>query len=219
MTDVDCVLFDLDGTLVDTAPDMAAALDALRAENGLQPMGLDRLRNHVSHGAVGLLKVGMPATDAATHETWRLRFLDLYASALCVDSRLFEGLEEVLQRLELADRLWGVVTNKPGWLAEPLMHQLQLAHRSACLIAGDSLPQRKPHPEPLLHACRQLGVTPESTAYVGDAERDIQAARAAGCQALVAEWGYIESHEQPSRWGGDAMVECPHDLIGLFFKE
>jgi phosphoglycolate phosphatase len=212
---VRCVLFDLDGTLVDTAPDMVAALNRLRETEGLKPMAQALLRNQVSHGAVGLLAAGMPATDADTHEAWRLRFLDLYQQDLCVESRLFPGMERVLEVIESSQRSWGVVTNKPGWLATPLLESLSLSSRLACMVPGDALKRRKPHPDPIFRACELTGCTPPESVYVGDAERDIQAARAANCPSVVAAYGYIEDSESPQLWGADLLVHSANELADL----
>ena len=207
-----CVLFDLDGTLVDTAPDMVDALNRLRETEGLGSMRPDLLRNQVSHGAAGLLAAGMPATDAETHERWRLNFLELYQQRLCVNSVLFPGMAKVLDVIEASNRTWGVVTNKPGWLANPLLDALGLSVRLACLVAGDTLKRRKPHPDPILRACELTGISPLESIYVGDAERDIQAARAANCPSVVARYGYIDANEQPDLWGADIIIDHASQL-------
>jgi len=205
-----CVLLDLDGTLVDTAPDMVAALNALRRREGLAPLPVAELRNSVSQGAVGLVRAGLPATDAAGLEAWRLAFLELYAEHLCRDSQLFAGMETVLERAEAEGVPWGVVTNKPGGLARPLLDALGLAARMACVVAGDDLPRRKPEPDPLLH-------DPGHTVYVGDAAGDVLAAQAAGCASVVAAWGYIDATLQPAAWGGDHLIDRPEELIAILF--
>jgi phosphoglycolate phosphatase len=214
------ILFDLDGTLVDTAPDMVAALNRLRQAHGHPPTDPQPLRNVVSQGAIGLLKAGMPAcADDQQFEHWRQEFLSLYAENLCCDSRLFNGMAPVLEAAENRGLPWGVVTNKPGALARPLVVALGLEERMACLIAGDDLDRRKPHPEPLLHACAAMGSSPERTAYIGDAEGDMQSAVAAGCLAVVAAWGYIEAQLDVSTWGGDLLVHRPLDLIAVLFEQ
>lgn len=206
------VLFDLDGTLVDTAPDMVAALNRLRNSEGLPSMAPELLRNRVSHGAVGLLAAGMPATDADTHERWRLSFLQIYAQNLCVESELFPGMSRLLEVIETSHRTWGVVTNKPGWLAAPLLESLGLTQRMACMIPGDALARRKPHPDPILRACELTGASPLESLYVGDAERDVQAAKAANCPSVVARYGYIDTGDRPERWGADVMIEHASEL-------
>jgi phosphoglycolate phosphatase len=208
------VLFDLDGTLLDTAPDMAAALNALRVEQGLAPMPFASLRPHVSHGAARLVEIGFGCTGGERFEALRRRFLDLYRGSLSAGTRLFDGLEGVLGWLEGHRVPWGVVTNKPGWLTEPLLAELDLAPRAACIISGDSLPHRKPHPLPLLHAASLMGREPAHCAYVGDAERDIQAGRAAGMWTCVAAFGYLGDSDDPAAWQPDAIAETPVQLLG-----
>lgn len=209
------VLFDLDGTLVDTAPDMVDALDRLRAENGLAPVDYAFARSHVSRGADGLVRAGFPEVeDEATREALRRRFLDLYAANLCERSAPFPGLIPVLQRLEaLAGAGWGVVTNKPEWLARPLLEALDLLPRLACLVCGDSLARRKPHPDPLLHAAATLGLSPQRCVYVGDDQRDVVAARAARMDVVAAAWGYIGPGESAAAWQADFLARTPAHLL------
>ncbi len=207
------VLFDLDGTLLDTAPDMAAALNALRVEQGLPALPYGQLRPHVSHGAARLVEIGFGCSGGARFELLRRRFLNLYRGGLSAGTRLFGGLEAVLGWLESRHVPWGVVTNKPAWLTEPLLVDLDLWQRAACVISGDSLPQRKPHPLPLLHAASLLELEPVHCAYVGDAERDIQAGRAAGMRTCVAAFGYLGDGDDPSAWQPDAIAERPEQLL------
>ncbi|MGQ0384162.1 MAG: phosphoglycolate phosphatase [Gammaproteobacteria bacterium] len=207
------VLLDLDGTLLDTAPDMADALNRLRADEGLASLAFERIRPHVSHGAPRLIRLGFGEPGQARHETLRARFLDIYRQGLAVRTRLFEGFDSVLAALERAGLRWGVVTNKPGWLTVPLLEALGLASRSACIVAGDTLPERKPHPLPLLHAAGLLGVEPRECLYLGDAERDVQAARNAGMIPLVAGFGYLDQGEDPAAWGADGILGCPAELL------
>ena len=207
------VLFDLDGTLLDTAPDMAAAVNALRAEQGMPALPFASLRSHVSHGAARLVEVGFGCSSGTEFEALRRRFLDLYRADLSRGTHLFDGLETVLGWLETRRIPWGVVTNKPGWLTDPLLADLELAARAACVISGDSLPQRKPHPLPLLHAASLLGLAPSACAYVGDAERDIQAGRAAGMRTCVAAFGYLGEDDDPWSWQPDAIADHPSRLL------
>ncbi len=207
------VLFDLDGTLIDTAPDMAAACNALRAEEGLAPIDAAVVRPHVSRGAAGVLTVGMPSAAPETMEAWRERFLAHYRERLLDSSRPFDGMEEVLGAIEASGRCWGVVTNKPGWLAAPLLEGLDLAVRCCAIVAGDTLPQRKPHPAPLEHAAERCGHPPASCFYVGDDVRDIIASRAAGMASVAALWGYIPPDEDPSAWGARFAAATPLDLL------
>ena len=207
------VLFDLDGTLLDTAPDMVAALNALRVEEGLPALPFVQLRSHVSHGAARLIEVGFECRSGARFEALRRRFLDQYRSSLCAGTRLFDGLDAVLHWLESQRIPWGVVTNKPGWLTTPLLAELELASRAACVSSGDTLPEKKPHPLPLLHAAALMHREPGCCAYVGDAERDIQAGRAAGMRTCVAAFGYLSEGDDPSAWLPDAVAARPSDLL------
>ena len=213
MTDVDTVLFDLDGTLVDTAPDMARALDRVLADVGRPGLAFDTVRPHVSRGAAGLLALAFgDALDPGEHERLRQAFLDHYRRDLAAASRPFPGMEALLARLERSGLRWGVVTNKPGWLTEPLLDALGLAARAACIVSGDTLAQRKPDPEPLLHACARARTRPERAVYVGDDERDVTAGRRAGMRTYVALFGYLGAGSRPEDWGATALVESPADI-------
>jgi 2-phosphoglycolate phosphatase len=209
------VLFDLDGTLLDTAPDMAAALNALRTLEGFDPLPFEQIRPHVSHGAARLIRIGFGCDSGERFESLRLRFLDLYRADLAVGTRPFEGIQEVLGVLESQGIAWGVVTNKPRWLTEPLLSALGMQQRAGCIVSGDTLPERKPHPMPLLHAARLLAAEPHDCIYVGDAERDIQAGRAAGMRTLVAGFGYLAGDDNPASWSADAILERPADLLPM----
>jgi len=207
------LLLDLDGTLLDTAPDMGGALNLLRAEHGLAPLPATTIRPVVSHGAMRLVALGFPEAKGESFETLRLRFLELYAGNLAVGTRLFPGFAGVLEALEARGLPWGIVTNKPGWLTDPLLAALGLDRRAACAVSGDTVAERKPHPLPLLHAAQLLGVTAEQCVYVGDAERDIQAGRAAGMTTLVAAYGYIGADEDPREWQPHGVVSAPTELL------
>jgi phosphoglycolate phosphatase len=207
------VLFDLDGTLLDTARDMAAALNRTRESEGLDPLPFAEVRPLVSHGAPRLLRFAFGEPGPERHEALRQRFLGYYREALSVHTRLFDGFEQVLLRLESAGLRWGIVTNKPGWLTEPLLAEVGLSPRCTCVVAGDTLPERKPHPAPLLHAAGLLGLEPRHCVYVGDAERDVQAARNAGMIPLVAGFGYLADDEDPAAWQPEAIFARPEELI------
>jgi len=209
----DALLLDLDGTLLDTAPDMGGALNRLRAEHGLEPLPDARIRPVVSHGAMRLVALGFPEASGAEFERLRLRFLDLYAENLAEGTRLFPGIEQVLESLEARDTPWGIVTNKPGWLTGPLLEALGLARRAACAVCGDTVAERKPHPLPLLHAAGLIGIAAERCVYAGDAERDIQAGRAAGMTTVVAAYGYLSAEDEPTRWQPDGIVASPDELL------
>jgi 2-phosphoglycolate phosphatase len=208
------VLFDLDGTLLDTAPDMIAALNALRLQEQRSALPFDAMRQHVSHGSFRLIEVGFPDADAERFERLRLRFLDLYSTRLTAETRPFPGFEAVLAELDARGVPWGVVTNKPAFLTDPLLAALGLAARAGAVVSGDTLPQRKPHPAPLLHAARTIGREPSEFVYVGDAERDIAAARAAGMCSLVARFGYLGPDDTPERWQADGFIDSPDELLG-----
>jgi N-acetyl-D-muramate 6-phosphate phosphatase len=207
------VLFDLDGTLLDTAPDMVNALNQLRAEHDLAALPYETVRSGVSHGAARVVAIGFPHLDAATAVSLQRRFLEIYRSALARETQLFPGMDQVLDYLDEHGVKTGIVTNKAAWLTEPLLEELGLRARFACVVCGDTLPQRKPHPEPLLHAAQLAQVSAQQCIYVGDAERDVQAAHAAGMPALVANYGYLRPDEDSTTWGGEAYLEHPLDLL------
>ncbi|RMG51282.1 MAG: phosphoglycolate phosphatase [Gammaproteobacteria bacterium] len=210
------LLFDLDGTLLDTAPDMAWALNRVLEGQGRAPLPLERIRSVVSHGSKALMSLAFPDLTEAQREPLREAFLTLYRNNLFLDTALFPGLAPVLARLEQTGRPWGVVTNKPAWLTEPLLEGLGLLERAACVISGDSTPRRKPDPLPLRLACERIGVDPVHAIYVGDAPRDIEAGHAAGMTTVVALWGYIGDDDRPEQWGADHLLEDPRSLLGLF---
>jgi N-acetyl-D-muramate 6-phosphate phosphatase len=209
------VLFDLDGTLLDTAPDMAAALNAMRAADGLAALPFVQLRELVSHGARALVRFGYPQARDAQLETLRARFISVYAEHLVVATQPFEGILEALSRLEAADLRWGIVTNKPALLTLPLLERLSLHGRASVVVSGDTLSERKPHPAQLLHAAALLEVAPAECIYIGDAERDVLAARAANMDVFVALYGYIPAQEQPRSWPAQGWLETPRALVML----
>jgi phosphoglycolate phosphatase len=209
-------LFDLDGTLLDTALDMTGALNLLLAEEGREALALEVLRPLVSNGAIALVRAGFPELGVGTadFERMRERFLALYSGAICVHTRLFPGFETVLATLESNSFPWGIITNKAGWLTDPILNSLGLSARAACVVSGDTLPQRKPHPRPLLHAAELIAVAPAECVYLGDALRDVQAARAAGMVPLGARFGYINTADDPASWPVAAWIDEPNDLLG-----
>ena len=211
---IKAVLFDLDGTLVDTAPDLGYALNLQRARHGLPPLDDAIIRPQASHGARGLLGVGFNLHPEDPHfARMREEFLQLYAENICRHSRPFPGILDLLSELEARQLKWGVVTNKPARFTEPLMSILDLAERAACIVSGDTCPQPKPHPAPMLAAAELCGATPAQCLYLGDAERDIQAANAAAMPALVAAWGYIDATDQPHTWGAHGEIHRPTDTL------
>ena len=208
-------LFDLDGTLLDTAPDLAAALNVLLAEERRDALTLETVRPQVSTGAIAVVHTGFPevAVASAAFEALRLRFLDHYRAALAVHTRLFPGFDAVLATLEANALPWGIITNKAAWLTEPLLDKLGLRSRAACVVSGDTLAVRKPHPQPLLLASERIGVPVADCVYVGDALRDVQAARAAGMVPLGARYGYLNASEEPDTWPVAGWLEEPSDLL------
>lgn len=214
LDNIRAVLFDLDGTLVDTAPDLGHALNLQRARHGLPPLDDAVIRPQASHGARGLIGLGFDLHPEDTRFAYmREEFLQLYAENICRNSRPFPGVLELLDALERRGLAWGVVTNKPARFTEPLMSILDLAERAACIVSGDTCPQPKPHPAPMLAAADLCGAAPGQCLYLGDAERDIQAARAAAMPALVAAWGYLDASDQPHTWGAHAEIRHPIETL------
>ena len=208
------VLFDLDGTLVDTAPDLASALNRTLAGRGREPLPFEKIRPSVSLGGAALVKLGF-GLDESGPEFIPVRdeFLGIYRDNLATHSRLFPGMELVLDRLERTGVPWGIVTNKPAWLTDPLMQALGLDTRTPCIVSGDTLKHRKPHPAPLFHACKLLQCEPSETVYIGDDRRDVKAGTSAGMATLVASYGYINSTDPPENWGADGLVDRPEDIL------
>jgi phosphoglycolate phosphatase len=215
---ISAVLFDLDGTLVDTAPDMVAVLQDMQRDHGFNPLAYEHARLNVSNGALGLLRVGFPDREPVANSPLHLEYLDRYEQRVCEDSVIFDGLERLLERLDNARLPWGIVTNKPERMTIPLLEGLQLAHRSACTVSGDTLPQRKPDPAPMLYACKLAGVNPLETVYIGDAARDIQAGQFAGMATIAAAYGYVTKDDDPTRWGADQIVMDTDDLAQIVLK-
>jgi phosphoglycolate phosphatase len=205
------VLFDLDGTLVDSAPDLIAAVEALCRELGAPPPDAARVREVVSAGGRAMLRRGLPGADEAMIDQFLPRFLDIYSVNMAERTRLYAGMKEVLEGFESRGIAWGVVTNKPGWLARPLLERMGLHVRCAAIVTGDCLSVRKPDPAPVLRACELAGVEAFATAFVGDDLRDVLAGRAAGAMTVAAAWGYLDGGD-PHAWGADHVVDAPADL-------
>jgi phosphoglycolate phosphatase len=206
------ILFDLDGTLADTAPDLAAAVNFLRTERGLAPTPYALLRPTASAGARGMIGAafGLSPGDEG-YEELRLQWFERYQSAMSVHSTLFGGIPELLDGIAAAGMAWGIVTNKPARFTDPLVPQIGLAH-AGCIVSGDTTGHAKPHPAPLLEGARRLGIAPEQCWYVGDDLRDVEAGRAAGMITVACAWGYCGSIE-PGSWGADLLLETPVDLL------
>lgn len=210
------VLFDLDGTLIDTAPDFIRCLNRLRRHHGLPPLPPERIRRSVSNGARAMIRLGFGLEPGQPgYEQRYADFLDLYETEMTVETRLFEGMDQLLARLEDRAIPWGIVTNKPVRFAAPLLQALDLSERCASLVCPDHVRQRKPDPEPLLLACRQLGVVARDSLYVGDHERDIEAGRRAGMQTVAVSYGYIEDPASMPQWQADYIVDSVKDLTNL----
>jgi N-acetyl-D-muramate 6-phosphate phosphatase len=205
------VLFDFDGTLADTAADLSRALNRLRGARGLTELALEQLRPHASAGARGLICAGLGiAPEDPRYKALREAFLEHYENEICVDTRLFPGMLELLGKLEARRLRWGIVTNKSTHLTRLLVRSLGLEARVACVVCGDTTPHLKPNPAPLLHAAQELALAPRECVYLGDDLRDIQAARSAGMRCVAVEWGYGgDVHE----WNADMVVARPTDLL------
>ena len=210
------VLLDLDGTFADTAPDLAAALNHTRATRNLPPLPLAMLRLHASNGSRALLKAGFNIEpDAPDYNSLRDIFLDYYQRNICIHTKLFDGIADMIDQLDQRAIQWGIVTNKPHRFTLPLMQALGYADRAACLISGDTCANAKPHPEPLLKACQIIGISHAQCLYLGDDLRDMQAANAAGMHGIIAAYGYISTDAQPDSWGAHSIINKPTELLNL----
>jgi 2-phosphoglycolate phosphatase len=217
---ISSVFFDLDGTLADTAPDLAAALNQVLHEQGKPTLPMESIRPSVSLGGNAMVKLAFSIEeDDPEFDGLRIRFLDIYQQRLHQDTQVFPGIDAVLDYLEGKNMTWGVVTNKPEWLTNPVMDQLKLTQRAACIISGDTTEYSKPHPGSMLHACEVAKCDPETSLYVGDALRDIEAGRAAGMKTLTADYGYIANNENPDDWDADGKISKPEEIIDWLKKE
>jgi phosphoglycolate phosphatase len=216
---IDAVLFDLDGTLIDSAPDLGAAADQMRVRRGMPSLALDAYRPMAGSGARGMLAVafGMTPQDPQ-FEVMREEFFCNYENCMTQRTYAFEGVQEMLQQLTLAGLKWGVVTNKSARFTEPLSRAMSMFATAGAVISGDTTPHAKPHPEPLLEAARRLGLEPARCIYVGDDERDIQAGLAAGMGTVAADYGYLGEKADTAAWGAHARIKLPIDLLKLLNK-
>lgn len=214
MLPINAVLFDLDGTLVDTAPDLAYALNTLLQEQGHSALPYEYIRPVASNGSAGLLGLGFGiTTHHPEYKALQQRFLQLYQDNIARETRLFEGMEEVIAQLEKASITWGIVTNKPEFLTEPLVIALGLKNRAACIVSGDTTTHSKPHPAPMLYACELIQRQPEHCLYIGDAKRDIEAGKNANMQTMTARYGYLSNQDNPESWLADAIIDHPSELL------
>jgi phosphoglycolate phosphatase len=211
---IKAVLFDLDGTFADTAPDLAAALNHVRATKNLPPLPLEMLRPQASHGSIGLLKVGLNVTpDSPDFQTLRDIFLNHYTQHICVETTLFAGIAELVTELEHRSLAWGIITNKPHRFTVPLMEALGYAQRAACLISGDTCARAKPHPEPMLAACKLIKIAPEQCLYLGDDKRDMEAANAVSMRGIIVNYGYVSDDVSVQNWQAHGSVNHPMELL------
>jgi phosphoglycolate phosphatase len=210
------VLFDLDGTLADTAADLGYAVNQQRVARGMEPLPIKSLRPLVSQGARGMLRAAFGLLpEHPQYAAYRDEFLDLYAANLLRDTCLFEGMQHLLAQLERQGLQWGIVTNKLTRYTEPLVTGLGLATRAACVVCGDTCARAKPFPDPLLEAASRMSLPPGECLYVGDDHRDVQAAHAAGMQCLVAGYGYLGDGTPPEAWGGLAIIAHPREVLNF----
>ncbi len=213
------VLFDLDGTLADTAPDLAFALNQQRMARGMVELSVDELRTHASSGARGLLQAGFGISpDDSAYLELRDEFLDIYEENLSRNTALFPGILALLDEIEDRRMIWGVVTNKSERFTFPLLRALRLLERTACVICGDTTPFAKPHPAPLIEAMSRIGTTASECMYVGDDERDVQAGHAAGMSVIVVRYGYLGNGRPPEEWGADGLADSPAEIGPILFE-
>lgn len=212
---IQAVLFDFDGTLLDTAPDLVAGVNHLRAGRNLPELPLEHLRHFVSRGAVGMIKAGMPPCDNETLERWHQSFLDYYQQNLFVQTAPFKGVAHVLEELGRRGIPWGVVTNRREYLCLPILEKLGWTTAAGTIICGDTVEHAKPHPEPVLAACRELGVRPDDALMVGDDLRDMESGRRAGAKTAFATYGYADGQSQSDIIGDAALLQTPGDVLGL----
>ena len=210
-----CVLFDLDGTLADTAPDLIAALNRAVQKQGFSPVSNEKIKPLISYGAVAMIKQCTNNNNEVIQAEILENMLEDYQTNIADQTQLFTGMDNILEIIENKGLKWGVVTNKKQRFTNPLMAALNLTTRAACIVSGDSTNNPKPHPEPMLTACKLADVKPEQCVYIGDAKHDIQAGKAAGMKTLAATYGYLKSDDIPEQWGADILIESPDEILPL----
>lgn len=210
------LFFDLDGTLLDTAPDLSFALNKVLMQHHRSPIPLEVIRPTIAKGTRGLVHHGFAIDEQhPQYETLKQELLTTYQENLTNQTQFFKDMEIVLNYLDENNFMWGIVTNKPNWLAQPLLEHFKLTHRYCCLVAGDTLTKRKPDPAPLRYACQLTGVKPQDALYIGDSEGDVIAAKAAGMSVIIAKYGYIHPQQHPEQWHADGIIESPLQLLDL----
>ena len=217
MRSYQAILFDLDGTLIDTAIDMIHALAQLADNHGVDhQLNVAEFRQYISLGAVALVKSVFNDPSADELERLRQEYLAIYQQQLNTHSQLFDGVHDLISHLDQKAIPWGIVTNKPSWLAKPIVQYTTELKNSRILVCADEVGVAKPNPQPLLHAAHQMGLTPDSTLYLGDAESDVTAAHAAGMHAAIAMWGYLAAEDVPEEWQANHRFDWPNELLGVF---
>jgi len=214
MSTIKAVIFDLDGTLLDTAPDLAAALNIMLAKHNYPDVPFEQIRPIASYGSKALIKLGFNIEE--NHPIFaalRQEFLNIYSEHSCILTILFPGMSAVLAELQKRKIPWGIVTNKPGWLTMPILKTLQLIDKTDCVVCGDTLSETKPSPAPLLYACELLHCSPAECIYIGDAEFDALAGKRAGIKTLIAGFGYISENDKVNEWGVEKVISSPVEIL------
>ena len=213
---IKAVLFDLDGTLADTALDLGGALNTMLREQGLPEVSMDKIRLVASHGASGLLKLGMNLDKSdPNHARLRQQYLDTYETCFDKDTVLFEGIDDLVQAIHARGLKWGIITNKPHTFTHRLVPQLGFSVAPDVVVSGDTTAEAKPSTKPMFYACEQIDIAPEACLYVGDAERDMQAGKNAGMKTVLVSWGYIHADDKTEEWPADSVIDTPEQLLQL----
>ena len=214
MQPVSAVLFDLDGTLVNSAPDLAFALNSVLEEQGREPVPFEDIRPMAGHGSRGLLGLGFGITpEDKCYPALQQRFLEIYQANLSRETALFDGMEKVLNTIEQQGMKWGIITNKPSFLTQPVVDALGLSKRTNCIVSGDTTAHSKPHPAPMLYACDIIDTPAEQCLYIGDAKRDIDAGKSVNMQTIAVRYGYLGKQDIIEDWQADQIIEHPHEIL------